>query len=51
MRLSRVDPRVTVQTRVAREAYSLYRVAKYRWIAMALDPDDRAAVAYQVLES
>jgi hypothetical protein len=33
---------------MAREAYSLYRVAKYRWIAMALDPDDQAAVAYLV---
>jgi hypothetical protein len=42
---------VAVGMRVALEAFSLYRLAKYRWIALVLEPADLAAVAYQVLEA
>jgi hypothetical protein len=49
-----LEPRrdvVPVQMRIAREAYSLYRLAKYRWIALAFGPNELADVAYQALES
>lgn len=48
----RPDPHcVAVHLRIAREAFSLYRLAKYRWIERAVDPRDLARVGYQALEA
>ncbi|HLI58636.1 MAG TPA: hypothetical protein VKV21_03125 [Solirubrobacteraceae bacterium] len=46
------DPHlVGVQMRIAREAFSLYRLAKYRWLAQAMELHELAQVAYQALEA
>ncbi len=37
--------------RIAREAYSVYRVAKYRWIALTIPSAELADASYQALES
>jgi hypothetical protein len=42
---------VAVQMRIAREAFSRYRVAKYRWTALAYADEPETALVYQVLEA
>jgi hypothetical protein len=52
--ISRLEPDpqvVAVQMRIAREAFSLYRLAKYRWLERAVQAQDLTRVAYQALEA
>ena len=42
---------VAVQMRIAREAFSRYRVAKYRWTVLAYADEPETALVYQVLEA
>jgi hypothetical protein len=42
---------VRVQMRLAREAYSVFRVAKYEWIDLAVSAEELIDFAYQVLDA